>query len=206
MEGDLPDPIDEADDDSVDEPWASIGDLDEPDEAAIDPQEHEEEVPDPWSQSEDFPDPMAALPEAPPPVVIPPSLQMPPMSEWRSSSDKTRKLPWRTSARLLSPDLGELVCVADPSAEVSRLLVAAWEPEDSQGLASLLFRVADDGPQFKAPASRGGEGVLDCKLELEGEVVALRLQLETAREERGLRLGRDVLAGHFLIDPSKDEL
>ena len=205
-EADVDDPLDEPEEESIDEPWAAVQDLEAVDEAAIDPQEDEEAAPDPWSEESDLPDPLDMLPAPPPPVVIPPSLQMPPMNEWKSSSERARKLPWRTSARLLSPDLGKQICVADPSAPISRLLVAAWEPIDSQGLASISFRVADDGPQFNAPASRGGDGVLDCELELEGEVIALRLQLEAAREERGLRLGRDVLAGDFLVDSSRDEL
>jgi len=205
-DADLADPLDEPEDESIDEPWATVGDLDAVDEDAIDPQDDEEEVPDPWSEDDDLPDPLAALPAPLPPVDIPASMQMPPMSEWKSSSERSRTLAWRTSARLLSPDLGKLICVADPSAPTSRLLVATWEPVDSQGLASLSFRVADDGPQFHAPASRGGEGMLDCELELDGEIIPLRLQLEAARDERGLRLGRDVLAGHFLVDSSKDDL
>ena len=205
-DADLADPLDEPEDISLDEPWATVQDLNATDEDAIDPQDDEEEVPDPWSEDDNLPDPLAALPAALPPVVIPPSLQMPPMSAWKSSSERTHKLAWRTSARLLSPDLGKLICVADPGAPISRLLVAAWEPVDSQGLASLSFRVADDGPQFHVPASRGGEGMLDCELELEGEIIPLRLQLECAREDRGLRLGRDVLAGHFLVDSSRDDL
>ena len=203
-EDDLPDPLDEPEDESVDEPWAAIEDLNEADPVPIDPQD--EHIPDPWSEADEVPDPLAALPSAPPPVIIPPALHMPPMSEWKTSSAATRTLPWRTSARLLSPNLGELVCVADPACNKSRLLVACWEPADAEGMASLSFRVTDDGSQFTAPASRGGEGVLDCELELDGKVVALRLHLETAREERGVRLGRDVLAGHFLVDPSRDEM
>lgn len=203
---DLPNPLDELEDESLDEPWAAIEDLSAADHSAIDPQEDEQEAPDPWSEIDELLDPLAALPAARPPVIIPASLHMPPMSEWKKTPAKPRHLPWRSSARMLSPDLGEVVCVADPAAAVSRLLVATWEHTSSQGLASVSFRVADDGPQYQAPASRGGEGLLDCELQLEGEVLALRVQLVTAREERGLRLGRDALIGHFLVDPSKDGL
>lgn len=205
-QGDLPDPLDEPDDESLDSPWAAIEDLEEADQSAIDPQDDEEQTPDPWSDVDELPDPLAELPAARPPVVIPAALHMPPMSEWKTTSSKPRQLGWRSSARLLSPDVGELVCVADPAAATSRLLVASWESTSSQGMASVSFRVADDGPQYQAHASRGGEGLLDCELELEGELLALRIQLESAREERGLRLGRDALMGHFLVDPSKDDL
>ena len=203
---DLPDPLDEPEDESLDEPWAAIEDLEVADKSAIDPQADEEQAPDPWSDIDELPDPMAGLPEARPPVVIPAALHMPPMSEWKKTNEQPRQLAWRSSARLLSPDLGELVCVADPASATSRLLVASWENTSSQGITSVSFRVADDGPQYQAHASRGGEGLLDCELELEGELLALRVQLETAREERGLRLGRDALIGHFIVDPSKDNL
>jgi len=39
-----------------------------------------------------------------------------------------------------------------------------------------------------------------------GEIVEVSLQLVSAREERGLRLGRDLLGHRFLVDPSRDEL
>jgi hypothetical protein len=104
------------------------------------------------------------------------------------------------------PALGELVCVADPSAATSQLLVAAWEWRDGEERNELVFRVADDGPECSAPAAGVGEATVQCELELDGETVEAVLELVSAREERGLRLGRDLLGRRFLVDPSSDEL
>jgi hypothetical protein len=47
--------------------------------------------------------------------------------------------------------------------------------------------------------------VLRCELKLRYGRVDAELLVEMGREERGVRLGRDLLAGRFLVDPERDE-
>jgi hypothetical protein len=205
-QADLPDPLADAEEEPSDEPWAAVSDLDAEDAVLIDPEEDAEQAPDPWGSLEGLPDPLDSLPTPAPPVVVAQALLMPPMHEWREERQELRRLPWRTTATVCRPDLGELVCVADPSAATSQLLVAAWEWRDPEERSELVFRVADDGPECSAPATGIGEVAVQCELELDGETVEAFLELVSAREERGLRLGRDLLGRRFLVDPSDDEL
>ncbi|MBJ95164.1 MAG: hypothetical protein CMP23_11930 [Rickettsiales bacterium] len=204
-EPDVPAPLDDIEESSTDETWAAVDDLNEEDCESIDPLNQEQTPPDPWSNDE-FPNPLAALPDPPPPVVVPHDLQMPPMSEWRDSTSEKPQLAWRGIARVLSPELGSVVYVADPSRAESRLLVASWEPSAGETLTSIGIRLADDGALHEAPASRTGNDLVEAQIELGGKTLALHLKLEVGRDERGLRLGRDILAGAFLIDPAGDEV
>jgi len=204
-EPDLPDPLSEDEEEPVESPWLPVSDADDDDTAPVNAEPDEEAVPDPWGPLDGVADPLAALPKPPPPVVVPATLLMPPMHEWGNSRDMTRKLPWRSTALIRQPKLGELVCIADPSCADSQLLVATWQWSDSEQCRELIFRVADDGPEHQVEAVRSGEPLIECELELAEETLVARLQLVSSRGERGLRLGRDLLGRRFLIDPSSDD-
>ena len=103
------------------------------------------------------------------------------------------------------PELGELVCIADPSCGNSQLLVATWQWADPEDCRELMFRIADDGPEHRLDAATSGEPLIECELEIAQEILVARLELVSSRGERGLRLGRDLLGRRFLVDPAKDD-
>jgi hypothetical protein len=117
----------------------------------------------------------------------------------------TRSLPWRGTTRLREPDLGDLLFIADATSERSRLLVATWGwNEDAPGGTGLRLRLTDDGPELLLPAAAPHEAALEVRLLLDDQSVRTRLALAADREQRGVRLGRDVLAGRFQVDPGAD--
>ena len=184
------------------EVWDDVPDDQEADLVLVDV---EERTGDPWGevQGNDY----SAPPEPPPPAPVQP---VPPVA--RRATDEpahrpapSRSLPWRGTTSLREPDLPDLLYVADVTSERSRLLVAAWEwDEDQPGGTGLRFRLADDGPELVLPAVAPHEAALDVRLVLEGESVRIRLALALGREQRGVRLGRDLLAGRFQVDPGRD--
>jgi hypothetical protein len=116
-----------------------------------------------------------------------------------------RTLPWRSTGDLQSPALPSLLCVADATATGSRLLVAAWTWADEAAGDLLRFRVSDDGPELEATPASPHEAVIESVLKLRDLDLHVRLHLEAARDRRGIVLGRDVLAGRFVVDPSRED-
>ncbi len=116
-----------------------------------------------------------------------------------------RTLPWRSTADLLDPPLPALLCVADPTVTGSRLLVAAWAWADEAAGDCLRFRISDDGPELEVSPSSPHEAALESILKIRGHEVPVRLHLEAVRDQRGVVLGRDVLAGRFVVDPGSED-
>lgn len=116
-----------------------------------------------------------------------------------------RTIPWRSTADLMEPNLPSLLCVADVTATGSRLLVAAWSWVDEGTGDRLRFRLSDDGSELEASASTPHEAALETTIRLADQELRLRLHLEAVRDQRGVVLGRDVLAGRFVVDPARDD-
>ena len=116
-----------------------------------------------------------------------------------------RTLPWRSTADLESLELPNLLCVADPTATGSRLLVAAWAWADEAAGDLLRFRISDDGPEIEAAPASPHEAVIESVIRLVDLDLRVRLHLEAARDQRGVVLGRDVLAGRFVVDASRED-
>lgn len=208
--------------------WDPVNDQDEPDlvlEATDQPKTHDdlwEAVPD--GEDEDLTlvdveeragDPWGPVGEAAPPLDPPvrptTTVELPPPVARRASdgplrrTPPSRSLPWRGITSLLEPDLPDLLYIVDVSAERSCLLVAAWAwDEDEPAGSRLRLRLADDGPELLWPASAPHEAAIEARLVLDGKGHRIRLALEVGRDQRGLRLGRDVLAGRFQVDAGTD--
>ncbi len=175
--------------------WAAVDDADEPDVALA--TQLEEDAEDIWGPTVSgalqsvsshrrevgfqLPRRPKALPEAPAP----------------------RVLPWRGAAELVSPALPDLACEADPSATTSLLLVAAWEWTD-EAERTLRFRLSDKGEPRNWDVDVPHEPVVKTTVRLLGQEHALSLRIAVAHDRRGLVLGRDLLAGRFLVDPAAD--
>lgn len=115
-------------------------------------------------------------------------------------------LPWRGTVRVVEPRLPDLLFVVDVQAERSRLLVAAWDwDEQEPGNRLLRLRLADDGPGLSVPAAAPNEAAIEARLALGSGIVPVRLSLCVERGARGIRLGRDALAGRFQVDAGADE-
>jgi len=221
------------DDDAPPDPWERVEDQNDPEvQTTVDVEE--EEVPDPFepvedSALDDVPLPSVETEEVSnpwdnltteevvsplPPRVhrsLPPS---PPVARLLSAPEeetppadttaRPKPIPWRTAAEVRNPPLGKLLCEADPRLPRSRLLVAAWEwlPE---GEDCVRFRLADDGEDVIVRVPETGHPTLTASVKVNSEEFDARLDLVVDRDARGLILGRDVLAGRFLVDPTCDE-
>lgn len=115
-----------------------------------------------------------------------------------------RVLPWRGAADLVTPALADLACEADPSATTSLLLVATWEWTDAHERA-IRFRLSDDGESRVWDVAVPHEPVVEGSVRLLGQEQPISLRVASDRERRGLVLGRDVLAGRFLVDAAGDD-
>jgi hypothetical protein len=141
----------------------------------------------------------------PPPTDLPELKRIPPRLVADLPSVLPQVLPWRTTATLLEPSQPRLLCVSDPTAAQSFLLVSSWEWVEAEGSPRLRFRLADDGDSIEFPSRSDDEPILEARIRVTQKDFNATLILVTGREERGLRLGRDVLARRFLIDSERDE-
>ena len=117
---------------------------------------------------------------------------------------RERSIPWRLPADVMEPVAGRIVVMAAPRLEQSRLLVAHWEWVDEQQ-EHVRFRLADDGADTVNRVSHLGQPIVNLRLRLAGVDVVVDVALATDRSERGLLLGRDVLADRFLVDASRED-
>jgi len=182
-------------------PWAPLDDLQAED--ILLSELAEEPLGDPWAPVTSGPAPADNTSGK----AVRPSVAVPPPVRWlrdgtEPAPTRARALPWQGSASISDPELPNLLYVADVTAERSELLVAAWEwTEDEPGGRQLAFRLTDDGSEFRVLASRPHEPTIECKISIGEERLSARLMLTIERDARGLRLGRDLLAGRFTVDP-----
>lgn len=195
---DLPDPVDVGEATDDDAPFAPL-----PDEPGLDlaiPGFIEEEAPDPW---DDAPPPQPLeLSAAPANLYLPPPSPAPRLLPEPAPS--AVPLPWRTTARLFGPTTASVLCEAAPRLERSRLLVSAWERAEGDA-SRVQFRLADDGRDVEVDAAPGEIPVVHFGIDVAGVQLELDLEIVADRAGRGLVLGRDALAGRFLVDASADD-
>jgi|GEM_PF-6816254 len=184
----VPPPAEEPPETPSVEPWADVDDLDQVD-VALAP-EVVPESEDAWAPVDEQPVPM------PPPAAAPPL--PPPLPASAAPTKPRRSLPWRGVATCQAPELPSLLCTCDTTAAASTLLVAAWEPSEA---GRVQFRLSDDGNWVDALLAPGD--CVDLAIELDGESLTVRAALSVGAGHRGLRLGRDALAGRFLVDCSE---
>ena len=197
---DLDVPLHDRDGEAPEEFWAQVEDVVAQD---LDlPAVEEETEPDPWA-----PVPPGVLPEDSAGLArrAERGFALPLSSPRPGLLPAPRTLPWRGTADLMEPELPALLCVADPTATGSRLLVAAWCWADEATGDLLRFRVSDDGPEIEVAPRTPHEAVLESTLKILDIELLVRLHLEAVRDQRGVVLGRDVLAGRFVIDPSRED-
>lgn len=182
------------------EAWGDVDDLCDEDVPVEDVEERLDG--DPWSPVD-----YGVMPEAPGGASAPSNLgfALPLARPQPGLLPAPRTLPWRSTADLMDPALPALLCVADPTATGSRLLVAAWAWADEAAGDRLRFRISDDGPEIEVAPSTPHEAVLVSTLKIADVEVRVRLHLEAVRDQRGVVLGRDVLAGRFIVDPSRED-
>ncbi|MCP4868888.1 MAG: hypothetical protein GY898_09225 [Proteobacteria bacterium] len=170
------------------------------------------ELKDPWAPIGNEPldpDPGVLAVPPPPPLELPPPVALllesgeaQPIAA-APAATPAKTLPWRGTARIESPILPDQLYVADVTQEGSHLLVAAWElAEDAPGGRLLRVRLADDGAEIELEAAAPHEPSVALEVTVAGHTLSVRAALTIERGERGLRLGRDVLAGRFIVDPS----
>ncbi len=187
----------------VEDPWQGVADAGAKD-LSFDPSGTDEPPEDPWGPlgmgSDDLPSP-SELPVLPAPAA---STLLLPVSNPRRSTPAPRSIPWRLPADVVEPVAGRIVVMAAPRLEQSRLLVAHWEWVDEQQ-EHVRLRLADDGADTVNRVAHLGQPVVRLRLRLAGVDVVVDVTLATDRSERGLLLGRDVLADRFLVDASRED-
>lgn len=198
---DLDDPAALADVPS-DDPWETTEDATGPD-LEFDPSTSHDPPEDPWgpldgAANEAIPA-LSALPVLPPPSA---ATLLLPTSHAPRSTPAPRTIPWRLPAEVLEPMTARLVVMTAPNLESSRLLVARWEWEDEE---HLRFRLTDDGAEVVTRAQSPGHPVVGFRVRMAGVSVLVEAELTADRSERGLLLGRDALAGRFLVDASRED-
>jgi len=206
-EADIDDPPEAGEDREAHEAWSPVLDL-EDNEFAIDPQsvENEETRPDPWAPidpNENIDETL--LPTSDKPTMAAAPLVLPVYADRDEIEHQVVRLPWRVTANIVEPPLFDLSCLADPTAANSQLLVAHWEwvAEATEG-TRLRFRLADDGPSIETDVATTLEARIRCVVRLAGQELDSELELAVSRTDRGIRLGRDLLANRFLVDANLD--
>ncbi|HCP47830.1 MAG TPA: hypothetical protein DIU15_17450 [Deltaproteobacteria bacterium] len=206
-DSDLEDPPEAGEDKEALQAWGPVDDLGD-DEFTIDPQsvEDEEQRPDPWAAigPDDSIDDVL-VPTSDKQTIAPAPLALPVYADHDETNEQTSRLPWRVTANIVEPPLFDLSCLADPTTASSQLLVAHWEwvRESPEG-TRLRFRLADDGPSIETESSAPMEPNIQCVIRLGGLELDSQLELSVSRTDRGIRLGRDLLANRFLVDASLD--
>ncbi len=188
----------------VDDPWAPVDDASAGD-LSFDPSGTGEAPEDPWGALD-----TATPPDLPSPSSLP-VLQSPanspvllPLSHLVRSVPAPRSIPWRLPAEILEPVAGRVVVIASPRLRGSRLLVSDWGWADEQQ-ELVRFRLADDGGDTVTRVENPGKPVIALRLHIAGIDIAAEVTLMIDRAERGLLLGRDVLAGRFLVDAGRED-
>ncbi len=196
-----------------DDRWGPVQDADLPDLAI---EATEEVIRDPWGPVDPKADAEAmqaalAVP-SPPRLELPPPVSVlledsgehaPPPARPAATAGAEPRLPWRGTAVVQSPTLPDQLYVADVTQETTQLLVAAWElVEEEPGGRRVRVRLTDDGDAIELETTAPHEPRVALEVEVAGHVLEVRAALTVERAERGLRLGRDVLAGRFTVDPS----
>ena len=198
---DLPTPAEEGAEGPPDDPFAPVDDSQYQD-IGLDA-EHHESSGDPWADGPADealaptlvtpPPPLPRYRTAPVRLLDPPDAAQPPMP-----------LPWRSAAEMRSPTAARLLCEANPRSPRTVLQVAAWEwlEDDDE---HVRFRLADDGEDVIARVEEPGVAELPAAFRVAGQELLATVGLVVDRAGRGLVLGRDLLAGRFVVDPATDD-
>jgi hypothetical protein len=167
---------------------------------------------DPWGTlgampSDQETEGLVTVPAAPVLELPPPVAQLlgdePDRPVARAEPPRLEALPWRGTAHIVTPELPDQLYIADVTRETSQLLVAAWElVEDEPGGRLVQVRLADDSGPIELETTAPHEPLVVLEVEIGRTSLTVRAALTVERGERGLRLGRDVLAGRFTVDPS----
>ena len=207
-------PVSDADVEDLDDParldasapdttWDAVEDAATED-LAFDPSRTAERVDDPWDALDaprlDPIPPPSTLPVLPPPAAS--TLLLPTPTARTNAAPRT--VPWRLTAEIVEPLSARMVAMTDPRLEASQLLVASWEWADGDE-EHVRFRLTDDGGDTVVRVSSAGQPIVPLRIRMAGVAVLLDASLVVDRTERGLLLGRDALAGRFLIDPARED-
>jgi hypothetical protein len=108
----------------------------------------------------------------------------------------------------IAPEIGRTLLTAAPTRERSSLLVSSWSwlEATEPGEPLLHFRLTDDAAAVTTRSEAADRPEVLCRLAVAGVALEVILQVETARDGVGIVLGRDALAGRFLVDPAREEL
>ncbi len=159
---------------------------------------------DPWADVVDDGEPEPERAALPAPVPPPAPLRPPTRDPRRPLVP--RVLPWRSLVTPLAPEMGRTLLTTDPTRDRSALLVSSWSWLDTAGEPLLHFRLADDAAAVTVRSEAADHALVRCTLAPAGVPVEVLLEVETTREGVGIVLGRDALAGRFLVDPGREEL
>jgi hypothetical protein len=189
---------------SASERWAAVKDAESQD-VELAPLEDEERG-DPWG----------AISEAPPPEPEPPAASAPlslptvPLPTATTPAPRApvvpRVLPWRSIVTPVAPEMGRTLLTTDVTRDRCTLLVSSWSWIESDGEPILHFRLADDAAAITVRSEAADRPVVRCTLSLGNVPVEVVLDVETTREGVGIVLGREALAGRFLVDPGREAL
>ncbi|MEE2830669.1 MAG: hypothetical protein VX498_15890 [Myxococcota bacterium] len=185
-------------------PWEPVDDSSKDD---IDLQvQAEAEATDPWGPlNEHRPEPLGEVPPSLPIFSTPT-----PLPRWKSRArlpSPSEVIPWRGTMRVQELLGHPVIYFAAPEQETSQLLVSAWEWDEEAESPShrLLLHLTDDGPEVQVQAITATEPVTRLSGYLGKTRIEIHAVLSVERGRRGLLLGRDVLAGSFLVDCNQDD-